>query len=489
MSTFDEIKNVRLTKLGALKDKGMSPYPVETPAFISLEVTIFNFNKLTKANKSIGVVGRVMARREHGGSIFCDISDGGNKLQVYFKKDSLGDKVFDSFRDLVDVGDFIHTKGKLFLTKRREKTLEVVAWTMLSKNLMPLPEKWHGLADTEERYRRRYLDILMNEEVRARFVNRSKIIGELRSFLGDAEYMEVETPILQSLAGGATAIPFKTHHKALDIDLYLRIAPELYLKELVAAGFPKVYEIGRNFRNEGIDATHNPEFTMLEFYEAYSDAAKQRAFVEKMLKYLAKKMLVKSRVMYGEVEIDFSQKFSITTYADLIKKYTLIPDPIGAPLADIALTAKRLGVDVQSHDSKEKILDNVYKKFCRPKLIQPTFIVDYPTHMLPLAKRKQDNDAVVDAFQLVAGGVELVKAFSELNDPIDQRVRFSKQEEKRQAGDLEAQAADEEFLEAMEYGFPPMGGVGIGIDRLTMLFTDTQNIREVVIFPTLRPKL
>ncbi|MBI5742339.1 MAG: lysine--tRNA ligase [Candidatus Niyogibacteria bacterium] len=487
MSTFDEIKRARIDKLHALKEKGIDPYPVETPKIFSIAEVALGFNKLVRARRVVSIAGRVMARREHGGSIFCDIFDGTGRVQVYFKKDALGD-VFDLFRDTADIGDFIFVKGKPFLTKRKERTLEVSSWTMLTKTLLPLPEKWHGLTDTEERYRRRYLDILMNDEVRARFVRRSEIVSATRDFLNAAGFMEVETPQLQPLAGGATAAPFATHHNALDIDLYLRIAPELYLKELVGAGFPKVFEIGRNFRNEGIDATHNPEFTMLEFYEAHSDAAKQRVFVEKLFKTLAKKFGKKSKLAFAGEEIDLGKKFAVMTYESLIRKYALIPEPLTATRDDLALTAKRLGVAVDTADSREKILDNVYKKLCRPKLIQPTFIIDYPTPMLPLAKRRPGSNTVVDAFQLIIGGLELVKAFSELNDPIDQQARFSHEEEARRAGDTEAQPADLEVIEAMEYGFPPMGGVGIGIDRLVMLLTDTQNIREVVIFPTLRPR-
>lgn len=487
MSTFDEIKIARQTKLAKLKEKGIDPYPIETPKTVPVVEVVKNFNKLAKARRSLGVAGRVMAWREHGGSIFCDILDDGVKMQVYFKKDELKE-VFDFFRDTADIGDFIFIKGRPFLTKRKEPTLEVAEWRMLAKSILPLPEKWHGITDTEERYRRRYLDILMNPEVRARFARRAEIIAAVRGFLENSGFMEVETPQLQPLAGGASAAPFTTHHNALDLDLYLRIAPELYLKNLVGAGFNKIFEIGRNFRNEGIDATHNPEFTMLEFYEAYSDAAKQREFIEKLFKMLARKFGKKSKLFFAEEEIDFGKKFAVITYSDLIRKYALIPDPFNTSREDTALTAKRLGVQVDAADTREKILDNIYKKLCRPKLISPTFIIDYPVRMLPLAKRRPGSDSIVDAFQLVVGGIEIVKAFSELNDPIDQQARFSREEEARRAGDIEAQSANFEFLEAMEYGFPPMGGAGIGIDRLVMLFTNTRNIREVVIFPTLRPR-
>ncbi|MEK7646935.1 MAG: lysine--tRNA ligase [Patescibacteria group bacterium] len=488
MSSLDEIRQGRADKLNKIKEAGMEAYPVETPAFIPLKEVVADFNKLKKRARPFSVAGRVLARREHGGSIFCDLHDGTAKLQVYFKKDDLGDELFFLFKDQTDIGDFISVTGRLFLTKKNEKTVKAHSWTMLSKSLRPLPEKWHGLQDVEERYRRRYLDVLMNDEVRMRFLTRSKIISALRAFLDENGYMEVETPMLQPLAGGATAIPFKTHHNALNADLFLRIAPELYLKKLLVGGLIKVYEIGRNFRNEGIDVTHNPEFTMLEFYEAYSNAARQRAFVEKMLKFLVKNAIKKSAVEYQDMKIDFSKKFAVISYFELLKKYALIINPEIGSREDLSLTAQRLGVAVDSSDSAEKIMDNIYKKICRPKLIQPTFIVDYPVGASPFAKRHSDNSRFIDRFQLVVGGLELVNAFSELNDPIDQRERFLEQDRRRRAGEAEVSPSDEDYLEAMEYGMPPAGGVGLGIDRLIMLLTNTHNIREVILFPTLRPK-
>ncbi len=489
MASLEEIRDERIKKLNALKRAGIDPYPVSTTIGFSLEEAVSGFNALLKKKKAIVLGGRIKAIRGQGAIIFFDIFDGTGSIQGLIKKGELDDKLQTLFGETVDIGDFIEIKGKLFVTKRKEKTLLVSDWKMLAKSLRPLPDKWHGLQDVEERFRRRYLDTLMSPEVKERFVVRSKIITALRNALNESGYLEVETPILQPLAGGALAEPFKTHHNALDIDLYLRIAPELYLKELLVGGFPKVYEIGRNFRNEGIDVTHNPEFTMLEFYESFSDAAKQRVFVEKLIKLVVKATTKKTSLPYDNTTIDFSKKFTVVSYFDLLKRYALILNPESIGREELRIKANQFGVHVDDKDSTEKIMDNIYKKLCRPKLIQPTFITDYPEHSLPLAKRKEKASArLVDAFQLVVGGIELVKAFSELNDPVDQRERFRAQEENRKAGDREAQTSDVSFLEAMEYGMPPAGGVGLGVDRLVMLLTDTKNIREVILFPTLRPK-
>jgi len=437
-----------------------------------------------------------MAIRGHGGLVFYDIYDGSTlsitggpgKIQAHMKKDNVGEEMSDLFSNTVDMGDFVEVRGKFFTTKRGEKSIDVSEWKMLAKGLLPLPDKWSGLQDIEEKSRKRYLDLLMDEESKKRFIIRSKIVSEMRRYLEENKYLEVETPVLQALAGGATAKPFMTHHNALNIDLYLRIAPELYLKKLLVGGFLRVYEIGKNFRNEGIDATHNPEFTMLEFYEAYSDAAKQMVFVEEMLKIIVKKVLGVSEIIFGENKIDFFKKFTVVSFLDLLKQFAGISDPQSATREDFSLKAKELDIKVESFDTKEKIADNIYKKACRPNLIQPTFIVNYPVDFLPLAKKKEKDKNFVDAFQLVVGGMEFVKAFSELNDPIDQRERFKKEEESLKAGNEEAQPADEDYLETMEYGMPPAGGVGIGIDRLAMLLTNTPNARDVILFPLMRPK-
>ena len=488
MATLEEIRALRLQKLARLKEQGVNPFPIAAKQDHSIEEVQAGFAKISKKKTPISLVGRIMALRPQGHLVFLNFSDGTGTFQALLKKDDTPDDELALFIDTVDIGDFVELRGSLFITKRNEKTLLVKSWSMLAKSLRPLPEKWHGLQDVEERFRRRYLDSLMSPEVRERFVLRSRLVSEMRRILDDAGYLEVETPVLQPIYGGASAEPFVTHHNALDIDLYLRISDELYLKRMLVGGFPKVYEIGRDFRNEGIDATHNPEFTMLEFYESFSDAKKQMAFVEKMMKAIIKKLFKSSSITWNEKEISFAEKFAVIPYFDLLKRYALISNPESIGRDELALKASQLGVAVAPGDSVAKIFDNIYKKTCRPKLVQPTFIVDYPADYLPLAKRKGKDGEIVDAFQLVIGGIELVKAFSELNDPLDQRERFMSQEKNKEAGEADAQRLDEEFLEAMEYGMPPAGGVGIGIDRLAMLLTDTKNIREVIYFPTLRPK-
>ena len=488
MASLEEIRDKRIKKLNALKRAGIDPYPVSTAIGFSLEEAVLQFNTIVKKKKSIVLGGRIKAIRGQGAIIFFDIFDGTGFIQGLIKKGELDDKLHTLFGETVDIGDFIEIKGKLFVTKRKEKTLLVSDWKMLAKSLRPLPDKWHGLQDVEERFRRRYLDTLMSPEVKERFVVRSKIITALRNALNESGYLEVETPILPPLAGGALAEPFKTHHNALDIDLYLRIAPELYLKELLVGGFPKVYEIGRNFRNEGIDVTHNPEFTMLEFYESFSDAAKQRAFVEKTIKQVVKSITKKSSLAYDGATIDFSKKWSVISYFDLLKRYALILNPESISREELRIKANQFGVHVDDKDSTEKIMDNIYKKLCRPKLIQPTFITDYPKAFSPFAKQSAEDPTLIDRFQLVVGGLEIVNAFSELNDPIEQRERYMEQDKKRRGGEADVSPSDESYLEAMEYGMPPAGGVGLGVDRLVMLLTDTKNIREVILFPTLRPK-
>ncbi len=487
MASLEEIREINLKKLQALKDKGVDPYPISVSRDISLKDVADNFEKIDD-KKSLHLAGRIMALRPQGGLVFFHFDDGTGRFQGLIKEDEMDKEAFSLWQNTVGIGDFVEVKGSLFITKRGEKTIKVSEWKMLAKTLRPLPEKWHGLQDVEERFRKRYLDILMSGEVKERFVLRSKIVSSIRAFLNKAGFLEVETPILQVLAGGATALPFKTRHNALDLDMYLRIAPELYLKRLLVGGFPKVYEIGRNFRNEGIDVSHNPEFTMLEFYEAYSDAEKEMAFVEKLIKFIAKEALEKDKFEFEGNEISLSKKFARVSYYELLQRYALIENPEKVSLEELKLKAAQLGVKVEEGDGTQKILDNIYKKMCRPKLIQPAFITDYPASYLPLAKRKPENPELVDAFQLVMGGVEIAKAFSELNDPIDQRERFKKEEEAKSAGDKEAQPNDEEFLEALEYGMPPAGGVGIGIERLMIVMSGVKNIREVMLFPTLRPK-
>lgn len=488
MASIEEIRAARLAKLNLLKEKGVNPYPVSSHRDITTLGAVENFDELSSSAKSLTLAGRILSMRAQGKIIFFDINDGTGRLQVLAKSgEPLPEDNFDLFQNNFDIGDFVEVRGTLFLTNRQEKTLLAEEIKMLSKSLCPLPEKWAGLADVELRFRKRYLDILSNPEVKERFILRTKIVSEIRKILDEAGYLEVETPVLQPLYGGATAEPFVTHHNSLDTDLYLRISDELYLKRLLVAGFPKVYEIARDFRNEGIDTTHNPEFTMLEFYEAYSDASKQMIFVEEMMKRLANLTHPEGKVTFGDNIIDFS-KAEVKKYADAISEYSSLENPLNASVEELKEEAEKVGAHYENHDSAPKLIDAIFKKTVRPNLIQPTFLVDYPVDYLPLTKRKEDDPRLVDAFQFYAGGMELVKAFSELNDPLDQRERFTDQEKVMEAGEKDAQRLDEDFLEAMEHGIPPAGGVGIGIDRLVMLLTNTDNIKEVILFPTLRPK-
>src|SRR3989344_7282131 len=490
MASLEEIRAERIKKLKLYESKGLNAYPVSVSRDLPLNEVIDSFNKLLKHTK-LSLVGRVMSLRPQGKIIFFHIDDGTGRFQGMLKKaESKGitDEDFDLFSDTVDIGDFVEISGKLFLTKRNEKTLQVKNWRMLSKALRQLPEKWHGLQDVEERFRHRYLDILMNTEVKTRFLKRVQMIQVIREFYLKEGFLEVEVPYLQPLAGGAAAKPFVTHHNTLDVDFYLPVAQELYLKELLAAGLPKVFEIGRRFRNEGIDTMHNPEFTMLESNEAYADAESQMEFIEKLFKYVVKGVFGKYEIECDGETIDFGPNFEIVTFYELLRSHALIPNPEKIDREEAARVAEKLGVAVAPEDELEKILDNIYKKTARPKLIQPTFIIDYPVAFNPFAKRKPENPKLIDRFQLLIAGTELVNAFSELNNPLDQKARYLEQDEKGSKGENEISPSDTEYLEAMEHGMPPNGGIGIGIDRLVMILTNTKNIKEVILFPTLRPR-
>jgi lysyl-tRNA synthetase, class II len=488
MSSLEEIRRTRIEKLELLTSKGIDPYPVDTGKNLSIDEALARFDTYIKSGESRVFAGRILSIREQGKIIFLDFDDGTGRMQSLLKSEEpLGEDQFELFKKAFDIGDFIEITGVFFLTKKEERTILATSVRMLAKSLRPLPEKWHGLQDVEERFRKRYLDILSNQEVKTRFIARSRIVTEVRKILDESGYLEVETPALQPLYGGASAEPFVTRHKALDTDLYLRISDELYLKRLLIAGFPKVYEIARDFRNEGIDHTHNPEFTMLEFYEAYSNARMQMIFVEEMIRRIALVMNHEGLIHFGGQNIDFNKPFRVMKYSDIIAENSEINDPFEASTKELKEVANRMAVKVEEGDSQVKILDNIFKKI-RPKIIMPTFLIDYPINMLPLTKRKNGEERIVDAFQLYAGGIEIAKAFSELNDPLDQRRRFEREEEVMGSGGKETQPLDEDFIEAMEYGMPPAGGVGIGIDRLTMLMTDASNIKEVILFPTLKPK-
>ena len=482
---INEIRKIRLKKIDVMKKSGILPYPEKTKRTHKINEALENFNSLSRQKKEIVLVGRIKSKREHGGSTFSDIEDGTGKIQVFFRKDKLGEKSYRFFLENFDIGDFIEVRGVLFKTKREEKTIEAADYKILAKSLLPLPEKWHGLCDVEERFRKRYLDLIFNPEVKKKFELRSRIIKEIRAFLEKEGFMEVETPILQPIYGGAKAKPFKTHLNALDMDLYLRIAPELYLKRLLVGGFEKVYEIGRCFRNEGMDRTHNPDFTSLEFYWAYADYKDLMKLTEKMFETILKNIFQSTKIKYEGKEINFKSPWPRIEFSQLIRKYTKINlDEINTEA--LKRKAKEMGLDPQGQ--KAEIADEIYKKFCCPKIWQPTFIIHHPLGAFPLAKQNEKNPKVTSNFQLVAGNFELVNAFSELNDPIEQRKRFEEQEKIFKEGFKEAQRMDEDFIEALEYGMPPAAGFGMGIDRLVALLTDSHSLREVIFFPTMRPK-
>ncbi|MEK7099493.1 MAG: lysine--tRNA ligase [Patescibacteria group bacterium] len=483
---LEDIRAERLEKLQKLKADGTDPYPASTQRTHAIADLRKKFTALSSAKKTVVAAGRVMARREHGGSMFLDIFDGTARMQAYLKKDILGG-AYDRAEEVLDIGDIIEAEGILFKTKKEEETIEVSRWAMLAKSLLPLPEKWHGLQDTEERFRKRFLDLVMNESVRDRFVMRSRLIKTIRDFHEKKGFVEVETPMLHPIPGGTIAKPFTTHHNALATDFYLRIAPELYLKRLLVGGMERVFEIGKCFRNEGIDATHNPEFTMLESYASYWDEEDMMGFVEDLFMALGKELGTKGTITVDDKTITFKKPFVRISFKDVLARYALVSDYDGETREALVARARQLGVDAKPHESKGKIADEIYKKICRPYLVQPTFITDHPLDISPLAKRQKKPDEV-RRLQLIVGGLEMTNGWAELNDPIDQRERFIAQEREREGGDEEAMRVDEEFLEAMEYGMPPAAGLGVGIDRVAMLFGGVKNIREVVLFPTLRPK-
>lgn len=487
--SLEDLIETREEKLKFLRHHGINPYPDRASFSCTDSANVrAGFKKLAEGEEALGIRGRILAKREHGSAVFIDIADASGKLQVFLAKDKLGDSMFDLFMETTDIGDFVAVWGKPFYTKRKEMTIEAAKWEMLAKSIRPLPEKWHGLQDVEERFRKRYLDILMNEEVRARLEFRSRLVAEFRTLLGKEGYIEVETPILQPLYGGALAEPFLTRHRALDMDMYLRVAPELYLKRLLVAGFDKIYEIGRNFRNEGIDATHNPEFTTVELYAAYLDAALLRDLIAGILHNLIKKVIGTTELEFEGHKIAFPKKIPTIPFWTVLERYALIPNARELPREELALRARRFDINPEPHEIKEKIANEIFSKICRPKMTQPVYVVDYPIAISPLAKNLPGEADMADRFQLIVGGLETMNGFSELNDPHEQSNRFEFQERMREGADKEAHPKDEAFIEALEYGMPPAAGVGISIDRLTMLLTDTRSIKEVIIFPTLKPK-
>ncbi|NCS99843.1 lysine--tRNA ligase [Candidatus Parcubacteria bacterium] len=484
---IDELRKIRLKKLEAIKKALILPYPAKTKKTHKISEALANFNSLAKTKKEIVLVGRIMSLRIHGGATFFHIEDGTGKIQTFFRKDRLGEKSYQFFLENFDIGDFIEVRGVLFKTKMGERTIEGADFKMLAKSLLPLPEKWHGLKDIEERFRKRYLDLIFNPEVKKKFEIRSRVIQTIREFLDKAGFLEVETPILQPIYGGAKARPFKTHLNAFDLDMYLRIAPELYLKRLLVGGFEKVYEIGKCFRNEGVDRFHNPDFTMLEFYWAFADYKDLMKLTEKLFEYLLKKVFQKLEITYEGKKINFKVPWPRVEFSQLMRKYTAL-NVEEINLEGLERKAKEFNLKLEKGLGKAEILDEIYKKFVRPKIWQPTFIIHFPLGFQTLAKALEKDSHRLANFQLVTAGFELINAFSELNDSIEQRKRFEEQKKLMAAGFKEAHPLDEDFLEALEYGMPPAAGFGMGIDRLVALLTDSHSLREVILFPTMRPR-
>lgn len=491
MEEINELIQERLKKLKRLRDAGIDPYGGPFPVKDRAADLHSRYGQMTKEeletrNENCTIAGRIIARRDFGKAAFAHIQDATGKIQVYFKKDVLGE-AFGLLKN-IDIGDIIGLTGRLFRTKTNELTIEVKEFKLLCKSLRPLPEKWHGLRDVETRYRQRYVDLIVNPHVRDVFLKRNRIIRAIRDFFDSMGFIEVETPMMHQIPGGATARPFKTHHNALGIDLYLRVAPELYLKRLLVGGYEKVYEINKNFRNEGISTKHNPEFTMLEFYVAYVDYKYLMELTEELITHLCRDVIGSLVIPYGETEtIDFTPPWPRLSMFEAMERYG-VDTAVFKDVEKAKEYARENRIDIDKAFPHAKILDEIFKDKVEPNLIQPVFIMDYPVELSPLAKRKGDNPELVERFELFIGGREIANAFSELNDPIDQRERFLKQVEARMMGDEEANLLDEDFIRALEYGMPPAAGEGIGIDRLIMILTNTSSIRDVMFFPQLKPE-
>ncbi|MBM4121171.1 MAG: lysine--tRNA ligase [Nitrospira sp.] len=492
MDDLNDQRQQRIKKLDLLRDLQVQPYGTRFEATDRAgQLNRLHGNKskdeLEREPIRCRLAGRIVALRRFGKAAFAVLQDGADRLQVYLKKDRLGDRSYGVCEQL-DLGDWIGVSGHLFRTKTNELTVEIVELTFLSKALRPLPEKWHGLTDVETRYRQRYVDLIANPSVHEIFVTRSRIIAGIRSFLIEKGFLEVETPMMQPIPGGATARPFVTHHNALGTDLYLRVAPELYLKRLIVGGFPRVFEINRNFRNEGISTIHNPEFTMLEFYVAYADYNDLIALTEELFSRLAQEVLGKTTIEYQGKQINLASPWRRWSYRQAILEVNKLDASVVQDRTAALEAAKKLGVEVDPKDGLVLILNEIFQETVESNLIQPTFITDYPIEISPLARRKDADPSLTDRFELYIAGREIANAFSELNDPLDQRRRFETQAAQREAGDEEAHYLDEDFLRALEHGMPPTAGEGIGIDRVVMLFTDQASIRDVILFPQLRPE-
>lgn len=481
---LNQLLKIRREKLKTLQEEGKDPFRITTYDQTEHSTDIKkHFEEME--GKEVSIAGRMMSKRVMGKASFCDVLDRYDSIQVYVARDQVGEDSYKDFKKY-DIGDIIGVKGTVFRTKMGEISVHADQVTLLSKNLVPLPEKFHGLQDTDIRYRQRYLDLIMNRDVRTTFEKRSQIIKEIRNFLDKRDFMEVETPMLVENAGGAAARPFVTHYNALDEDVKLRISLELYLKRLIVGGFERVYEIGRVFRNEGVDTRHNPEFTLMELYQAYTDYHGMMDLTEEMYRYIAKEVLGTTTITYQGTEMDLGKPFERITMVEAVKKYA------GVDFDEIPDTeaAKKIAdekhVEYEERHKKGDILNLFFEEFVEEHLIQPTFVMDHPIEISPLTKKKPENPAYVERFEMFMNGWEMCNAYSELNDPIDQRERFKEQDANAAAGDDEAEHTDEDFLNALSIGMPPTGGIGYGIDRLCMLMTDSPAIRDVLLFPTLK---
>jgi len=490
MEEINELIAQRMKKLEELRQSGTEPFG---GVFYAEDHALELHDKFGSASKealettpvSCSLAGRIITMRDFGKAAFAHVQDATGRMQIYFKKDLLGEKYL--LVKKLDIGDIIGLKGKLFRTRTNELTVEVEDLAFLTKSLRPLPEKWHGLKDIEIRYRQRYVDLIVNPEVRQTFMKKSAVIKAIRDFLESKGFIEVETPMMQPVPGGATARPFKTHHNALGVDLFLRIAPELYLKRLLVGGFERVYELNRNFRNEGISTKHNPEFTMLEFYIAYRDYQFLMSFTEELIPSVAEKTLGTLKIPYGDEIIDLTPPWPRIAMLDALMQKG-VPQEIFKDREKAWAWAKENNIVVEKNMPLGKVLDEIFKEKVEPGLIQPTFIIDYPVELSPLAKRKPDNPELVERFELFMASREIANAFSELTDPMEQRQRFLRQVEAKAEGDEEAHSMDDDFVRALEYGMPPAAGEGIGIDRFVMLLANCQSIRDVILFPQLKPE-
>ncbi len=487
-----ELLRKKKEKIESLKAEGIELYPndvhvKDTAAYITERFTNTDSDALAAIGERFTIAGRLMAIRDFGKGSFVMIQDRTGRLQSYIRKNQVGEKTYSLFKRL-DVGDIVFVAGKIFRTRTNELTIDADELRLLSKAIRPLPEKWHGLTDIETRYRQRHLDLIVNPNVKEVFYKRSRIIQLIRCFMEERDFLEVETPMMQPKAGGAMARPFKTHHNALGMDFYLRIAPELYLKRLITGGLDRVYEINRNFRNEGISTFHNPEFTMMEFYQAYATYEDLMVMTEEMFTFIAMELLGSLKFQYQGTEIDLTPPWPRISVRDAIMKYGGISADVLDDAAGIAAYARGLGLNINESEAHGKVMMAIFEKEVEDKLIQPTFITHYPVEVSPLSRKNPAHPELTDRFELYIYGKEIANAFSELNDPVDQRDRFVMQLKEREAGDDEAHEMDEDYIRTLEYGMPPTAGEGIGIDRLVMLFTNSASIRDVILFPLLRTK-